>query len=86
MAVDTPKDKQEATEDTGSYWEFDDQFEDFEGISMKTENCASCYLFVQVARGGMQLVLEHFLKSSCMNLRKSKAICTTVKQLCRCPA
>lgn len=25
------KEKQEATEDTGSYWEFDDQFEEFEG-------------------------------------------------------
>ncbi len=32
MAGEAPKDKQEATEDTGSYWEYDDQFEDFEGV------------------------------------------------------
>ena len=34
MADKAPKEKQEAndaTEDTGSYWEYDDQFEEFEG-------------------------------------------------------
>lgn len=31
MAGEAAKDKQKATEDTGSYWEYDDQFEDFEG-------------------------------------------------------
>lgn len=25
--------KQDATEETGSYWEYDDKFEDFEGLS-----------------------------------------------------
>ena len=31
MAGEAAKDKGKATEDTGSYWEYDDQFEDFEG-------------------------------------------------------
>ena len=53
MAESSSKEKQDAVDDTGSYWEYDDQFEDFEGASVSVKNAPQqglqCYLELPVS-------------------------------------
>ena len=41
-----PKEKPDPTEDTGSYWEYDDEFEEFEGTHRNASSQADHFICV----------------------------------------